>query len=320
MTAKLPTGNLTLNDINKCLRDLINDVAGVTSNVNADVVGPGTVTSGNLAVFDGTTGKLLAQVAATTASIPDSADRRYVTDAEEAVIDNTSGTNTGDQIVPTIGGSTTGTVDALVLTPSPALGAYVTGSIVTFTNSTGSNDGSATLNISGLGAKTIRVNTQGSPQPLTGGEMQSSNVYTAIYTGSEFILQNPNFVNTENFIVAASDETTALIAANGVVSFRMPYAFVLTGVKASVNTAATGATLLAVDINAAGTSVLDTVLTFDASELTTVTATTPAAIHATGSLTNQHFLAADAVITVDIDAVGSTIAGAGLKVTLLGHQ
>ena|ERR1035437_6888550 len=35
----------------------------------------------------------------TTALVPDSTDARYVTDAEEAVLDLTSGTNTGDQNV-----------------------------------------------------------------------------------------------------------------------------------------------------------------------------------------------------------------------------
>lgn len=35
--------------------------------------------------------------ALTTAAVPDSADRRYVTDAQRTVIQNTSGTNTGDQ-------------------------------------------------------------------------------------------------------------------------------------------------------------------------------------------------------------------------------
>jgi len=36
----------------------------------------------------------------TTADIPDSTNRRYITDAQRTVVSNTSGTNTGDQVVP----------------------------------------------------------------------------------------------------------------------------------------------------------------------------------------------------------------------------
>ena len=85
----------------------------------------------------------------------------------------------------------------------------------------------------------------------------------------------------------------------------------LTAVKASVVTAPTGGTLLTVDINKGGASILSTKLTFDAGEKTTTTAATPAVI-------SDANLAADAEITIDIDSVGSTIAGAGLKVTLIG--
>lgn len=116
---------------------------------------------------------------------------------------------------------------------------------------------------------------------------------------------------TECIIVACSDETTALTPGTAKVTFRMPYAFTLSSIKASVTTAPTGGTLLTVDVNENGTTILSTKLTFDASEKTTVTAATPAVI-------SDSSLAADAEITIDIDAVGSTIAGAGLKVYLIG--
>jgi hypothetical protein len=112
---------------------------------------------------------------------------------------------------------------------------------------------------------------------------------------------------------ACSDETTALTTGTGKVTFRAPFAFTLTGVRASVNTAPTGATLLTVDINEAGTTVLSTKLTFDASEKTTVTAATAAVI-------SDSSIADDAEISIDIDAIGSTVAGAGLKVTLIGNR
>jgi hypothetical protein len=116
--------------------------------------------------------------------------------------------------------------------------------------------------------------------------------------------------NTESIQIACSDETTALTTGTAKVTFRMPYAFTLTDVRASVTTAPTGATLT-VDINESGSTILSTKLTIDASEKTSTTAATPAVI-------SDAALADDAEITIDIDQIGSTIAGAGLKVTLIG--
>jgi len=113
--------------------------------------------------------------------------------------------------------------------------------------------------------------------------------------------------------LSCSDLTTALVAGTSKAYFRMPFAGTLTDVRASVLTAATGATLLTVDINEGGASILSTKLTFDASEKTTTTAATPAVI-------SDATLADDAEITIDIDSVGNTIAGAGLIVTLIGTR
>lgn len=110
--------------------------------------------------------------------------------------------------------------------------------------------------------------------------------------------------------IAVSDESTALTTGIAKVTFRMPFAFTLTGVRASVTTAPTGS-VLTVDINDGGTSILSTKLTIDATEKTSVTAATPPVISDTS-------LADDAEITIDIDTVGSTVAGAGLKVYLIG--
>lgn len=110
--------------------------------------------------------------------------------------------------------------------------------------------------------------------------------------------------------IAVSDETTALTTGTAKVTFRMPFAMTLTAVRASVTTAPTGSTLT-VDINEGGVSILSTKLTIDASEKTSTTAATPAVISDTA-------LADDAEITIDIDQIGSTVAGAGLKVYLIG--
>jgi hypothetical protein len=115
----------------------------------------------------------------------------------------------------------------------------------------------------------------------------------------------------QSFVIACSDETSDLTTGDAKVTFRMPYAFTVTGVKASVTTAPTGAAI-SVDIREAGTTILSTPITIDATELTSASATTPAVV-------SDASLAADAEIKIDIDAVGSSIAGAGLKVTITGR-
>jgi hypothetical protein len=113
-------------------------------------------------------------------------------------------------------------------------------------------------------------------------------------------------------IVACSDETTALTAGTSKVSFRMPYAFTVTGVRASLVTAQTSGSIFTVDINESGTSIISTKLTIDNTENTSQTAATPPVISDTA-------LADDAIITVDIDQIGDGTAK-GLKITLIGYQ
>ena len=112
------------------------------------------------------------------------------------------------------------------------------------------------------------------------------------------------------YSAAASDESTALTAGTAKLTFRMPCAMTVTSVRASVGTAPTGSTLI-VDINENGTSILSTKLSIDATEKTSTTAAVPAVI-------SDSALSDDSEITIDIDQIGSTIAGAGLKVTLIG--
>ena len=117
---------------------------------------------------------------------------------------------------------------------------------------------------------------------------------------------------TQAIIIAASDETSLLAAGTAKVTFRMPYAFTLTAVRANVNTAPTGS-VLTVDINEGGSTILSTKLTIDASEKTSVSAAAAAVISDTS-------LADDAEMTIDIDGIGSTVAGKGLKIALIGYR
>lgn len=112
------------------------------------------------------------------------------------------------------------------------------------------------------------------------------------------------------FLLACSDESTDLAPLSGAVTFRAPYQFTITGVRSSVNTAPIGSNLM-VDINKDGASIFSTKLSIDVSGKTSLTSTTPAVI-ASG------YIADDSEITIDIDQVGASTAGKGLKVTLYG--
>lgn len=114
----------------------------------------------------------------------------------------------------------------------------------------------------------------------------------------------------ECIAVAVGDETTAITTGTAKVTFRMPYAFTLTSVKASLTTASSSGTPT-FDINEDGATILSTKLTIDANEKTSATAATPAVISDTA-------LAADAEITVDVDVAGTGAAGA--KIYLIGRQ
>ena len=112
--------------------------------------------------------------------------------------------------------------------------------------------------------------------------------------------------------VAVSDETTALTAGTGKVTFRMPHAMTLTAVRASLTTAQASGSIFTVDINEGGTTILSTKITIDNTEKTSTTA-------ATAPVISDSALADDAEITVDIDQIG-TSGATGLKIWLIGTR
>tara|TARA_R100000988_G_scaffold82507_1_gene45621 strand:+ start:518 stop:1021 length:504 start_codon:yes stop_codon:yes gene_type:complete len=117
----------------------------------------------------------------------------------------------------------------------------------------------------------------------------------------------------QSFIVAASDETTALTTGTNKAVFRMPYAFTLTAVRASLTTAGSTSGVTTIDINESGSSVLSTLITIDQGELTSTTAATPPVI-------SDAALADDAQMTIDIDGLSGGATETGLKVTLIGYK
>lgn len=121
----------------------------------------------------------------------------------------------------------------------------------------------------------------------------------------------------EVVMIAVSDETTDLTTGDGKAKFRMPFAIALSEIRASVNTAPAGSTIIIdveVDIDeSSGGTILSTLLTIDAGEKTSTTAATPAVI-------SNPNIPDDSEVTINIDQVGSGTAGAGLKLTFKGKR
>jgi hypothetical protein len=142
---------------------------------------------------------------------------------------------------------------------------------------------------------------------VTTGDTTYSNVYGDY--NNAILVELDRHVPKE-FFLAVSDESTAITTGTAKVTFRIPHAFTVTAVRASLSTASTSG-VVTVDINEGGTSILSTKLTIDENEKTSTTAAAAAVI-------SDSSLADDAEITIDIDTAG---AGAkGLKVVLIGKR
>ncbi|MBT3904231.1 MAG: hypothetical protein HOB79_11685 [Rhodospirillaceae bacterium] len=133
-----------------------------------------------------------------------------------------------------------------------------------------------------------------------------------IAAGAVALAEMSNDAKRQVIAIAVGDEVTPIVIGTGAVTFRTPYAFTLTDVRASLTTAQASGSILTVDINEGGTTVLSTKITLDNTEKTSTTA-------ATAPVISDSALADDAEITVDIDQVGDGTA-AGLKIYLIGYQ
>lgn len=164
--------------------------------------------------------------------------------------------------------------------------------------------------ISQLSANGTLDGTEYAELVQSGGNVKAllSAIKTFIIDGLATVAQ----AKYETIVLAASDETTALTAGTGKVTFRMPYAFTVSAVRASLSTAQASGSILTVDINDSGTTILSTKLTIDNTEKTSTTATTAAVI-------SDAALADDAEITIDIAQIGDGTAK-GLKVVLIGTR
>lgn len=176
--------------------------------------------------------------------------------------------------------------------------------------------------ITGLGSAAITSVTAADSSLTAGGTATAitftipvSGVTAGTYKTADVTVNSRGFITsattgTESFIIACSDESTAITSGAGKVTFRMPYAFSVSGVRASLTTpSSSGAPQF--DINEAGTSILSTKLSIDANEKTSVTAATPAVI-------SDSALADDASMTIDVDSAGT--GAMGCKIAIIGTK
>jgi hypothetical protein len=116
----------------------------------------------------------------------------------------------------------------------------------------------------------------------------------------------------ESFVIAVSDETTALAAGVSKRSFFVPYNFQITELIASLTTPQTSGTTFTVDLNHNGASILSTKLTIDNTSESSLNAVSQYVL-------SQSQLSKSVKMTVDIDQIGDGTAK-GLVVTLIGYR
>lgn len=137
------------------------------------------------------------------------------------------------------------------------------------------------------------------------GVTLAAGAYGIVASGAADVVLGPGTSVPCDFIVAISDESTALTTGTAKVTFRATRAMTLTKIKASLSTASSSGNP-AFDVKKNGVSVFSTALTIDATEKTSETAATAAVLSTTA-------IAADDEITIDI-----TVAGTGAKGAKIG--
>jgi hypothetical protein len=97
--------------------------------------------------------------------------------------------------------ASTGSANAYVLTPTVALAAYVTGERYSF-RANFSNTATATLNISGIGAKTIKKFTASGSSALAANDIRSGQPVTVEYDGTDLILVTPTATTLTDLVTS----------------------------------------------------------------------------------------------------------------------
>jgi len=118
---------------------------------------------------------------------------------------------------------------------------------------------------------------------------------------------------TTSFVVACSDESSDLETGDDKLQFRMPFQFELTDIIANVNTNPTGADIN-IQVQEDGSDIMSGVgITIDATETSSESSATQPTI-------TDSTLAFNSIISVDLDQIGSTLTGTGLKINFIGYR
>ena len=119
------------------------------------------------------------------------------------------------------------------------------------------------------------------------------------------------YTRTTSFVIACSDEETAIDSTGTKVTFYMPFDFTVASVRASLTTTSSSGTPT-IDISEDGTSIMTTTkITIDPGDLiSTESATQP--------VLTDTALADESKITLDVDVTGT--GATGLKVYIIGYK
>ena len=118
--------------------------------------------------------------------------------------------------------------------------------------------------------------------------------------------------NTISFVIACSDETSDLETGDDKAQIRLPFQFELTSISANVNTAPVGSAI-SIQVQEDGSDILSTPITIDVTETTSEDAAAQPVI-------SDSTLASNSIISIDLDQIGSSTAGTGLKINLIGYR
>ena len=121
------------------------------------------------------------------------------------------------------------------------------------------------------------------------------------------------YKRTTSFVIACSGTTETLTTGTGKMTFRMPYAYTIDSVRASLTSAGGASGTTTIDINEAGSTILSTKITIDYGDLTSVGASAAPVL-------SDSSLADNAIITIDIDALTGDADEAGLVVYIIGNK
>lgn len=252
---------------------------------------------------------IISQTNLTAASIKtlyeSNSDTNALTDTEKTAVGNLSGTNSGDESAAS---TSAAGISELATTAELDAGTDTTRAVTV-----AAIEGSArSAKVDGIAASANNYS-----HPNHSGDVTSTgDGATVIASDAVTLSKIAAAAKTESISLALGDESTVLAAASSsvpVVAFHMPYGFVLTDVKVGCTVAPTGAALLTVDVHEAGTTVLSTKVTVDASEKTSGTA-------ATAPVVSDSALAVDSLIEIFVDQIDTDNVAAGVKVYLIGYQ